>query len=223
MRVKILEESHFIAHFLAKFPDSYEILGIGNHTKTHKFLSPILNITESSFKRLRDEYDGFYTNRKGYPDVENRKSRVEYKLRFESISKEIYLKQVQYLIKFMLNKENILELTNDEIYGLEKFEEGGVITVTVNKYERNLKAKKKCLEHYGRVCKVCGFRDFEKYGDEIGIIEVHHIKPISEMGVLYMIDPLKDLMPVCPNCHRAIHSRKPALELSELKIEMLIM
>ena len=98
MKNSIKKQTHFIANFLAKFSDSYELLALGNQTKTHEFLSPILDISTSSFKRLRDEYDGFYSNRKGYPDVVNRKSRVKYKLEFESLSKETYLYEIKSLL-----------------------------------------------------------------------------------------------------------------------------
>lgn len=31
--------------------------------------------------------------------------------------------------------------------------------------------------------------------------------PISEIGEKYVVDPVRDLIPVCPNCHAAIHSK----------------
>ena len=45
---------------------------------------------------------------------------------------------------------------------------------------------------------------------------VHHINQISEMGGEYEIDPVKDLIPVCPNCHSMIHSKRPAFTIEEL-------
>lgn len=41
-----------------------------------------------------------------------------------------------------------------------------------------------------------------------GIIEVHHIVPISQIGKEYEVDPINDLVPLCPNCHTALHSKK---------------
>lgn len=38
-------------------------------------------------------------------------------------------------------------------------------------------------------------------------IEVHHIKPISEIGSEYVVDPEKDLIPVCFNCHSMLHRK----------------
>jgi 5-methylcytosine-specific restriction protein A len=50
---------------------------------------------------------------------------------------------------------------------------------------------------------------FEKtYGPEFkDIIEVHHIVPLNQIGEAYVVDPINDLIPVCPNCHTAIHSK----------------
>lgn len=99
-------------------------------------------------------------------------------------------------------------------------EEGETYSTVLNKYERNKKAREKCLEHYGRVCQVCGI-DFGKlYGPEFADkIEVHHIVPISEIGEKYVVDPIKDLIPVCPNCHTALHSKKDGVyTVKELKV-----
>lgn len=106
----------------------------------------------------------------------------------------------------------------EEIDTKEVLKEGTSITVTVNQYERNARARSKCLAHYGYKCAVCSF-DFEnKYG-EIGknYIHVHHIIPISEIGQEYEINPITDLIPVCPNCHAMIHITRPALSIKQLR------
>jgi 5-methylcytosine-specific restriction protein A len=56
------------------------------------------------------------------------------------------------------------------------------------------------------------------YGD-LGkyIIEVHHIVPLSEIGKQYIVDPVKDLVPICPNCHTMIHMRTPCYTIEEMK------
>lgn len=91
----------------------------------------------------------------------------------------------------------------------EELYEGAPITVELTKYERNRAARLACIKHYGAVCQICGF-DFKKqYGDDFeGMIEVHHKVPLSEIKENYEVDPINDLIPVCPNCHAAIHSKK---------------
>lgn len=108
------------------------------------------------------------------------------------------------------------EIDPSEAKGLT---EGAVKTRFVNAYERSRKAKELCLKKYGCYkCKVCGF-DFEEHYGELGknYIHVHHLKPLSEIGKEYEIDPETDLAPVCPNCHAMLHRREPALTIEELK------
>lgn len=90
----------------------------------------------------------------------------------------------------------------------EMLTEGTVITVHMDRYERNKEARKRCIAHYGTACQICGF-DFGKvYGPAFaGRIEVHHIVPLSEIQENYVVDPIKDLIPVCSNCHTALHSK----------------
>jgi hypothetical protein len=91
----------------------------------------------------------------------------------------------------------------------EVYVEGAMKEVVSNQYERNREARKKCLEANGTACKICGFDFGKTYGPEFaGMIEVHHIVPISSIGKDYVVDPIHDLIPVCPNCHMLLHSKK---------------
>ena len=64
---------------------------------------------------------------------------------------------------------------------------------------------------------ICGFTSEGTYGGQFaGLIHVHHIRPISEIGEQYVIDPIQDLRPVCPNCHAVLHSRTPPYCLEEI-------
>lgn len=96
--------------------------------------------------------------------------------------------------------------------------EGAVSRIEVNKYERSPKNRASCLAHYGAACRVCGFEFESKYGPIAdGFIHVHHLTPISEIGPDYKINPITDLIPLCPNCHAVIHLRKPPLTIDELR------
>lgn len=99
------------------------------------------------------------------------------------------------------------------------YTEGNVKKILVNAYERDTKARNRCISHYGIACYVCGF-DFAKvYGKKLGMgfIHVHHIVEISSIGGKYKVNPIKDLRPLCPNCHAMVHKRKPALHPDKLR------
>ena len=106
----------------------------------------------------------------------------------------------------------------DEVEKKGKFLEGKSKKVLVNLFERNPVARKKCVDHYGYKCAVCDFDFGTKYG-KIGnnFIHVHHIVDISLIDKKYVVDPVKDLIPVCPNCHAMLHKRKPAYSIEELR------
>jgi hypothetical protein len=94
--------------------------------------------------------------------------------------------------------------------------EGGVQQVMVNSYERNPEARRRCIEHYGANCRVCGMDFRAAYGTFAeGFIHVHHLKPLSEIGERYVIDPIADLRPVCPNCHAVIQLGGAACTIEE--------
>ena len=101
----------------------------------------------------------------------------------------------------------------------QTFPEGAVTRETVNKYERDPAARKKCLAKYGHQCTVCDLDFMDQYGD-IGksFIHVHHLKELSTVGAGYEVDPLEDLRPVCPNCHAMLHRRRPAFTPEELRL-----
>jgi 5-methylcytosine-specific restriction protein A len=40
---------------------------------------------------------------------------------------------------------------------------------------------------------------------------------ISDNDCEYSVDPIKDLRPVCPNCHMVIHSKKEGFSIDEVK------
>ena len=108
-------------------------------------------------------------------------------------------------------------MAKDESPSAEPHIEGARITLQVNAFERNAAARAECLEYHGTSCAICGFNAQHEYGDAVaGVIHVHHIRPLSEIGESYKVDPISDLRPVCPNCHAVIHSRSPAYSLEEV-------
>lgn len=96
--------------------------------------------------------------------------------------------------------------------------EGARRTVSVNVYERDPNARRKCIAKWGGKCCVCAFDFGEQYGElGEGFIHVHHLKPLGEIGAQYELNPVVDLRPVCPNCHAMLHRKKQALSIDELR------
>lgn len=101
----------------------------------------------------------------------------------------------------------------DEIPDVEMYQEGAKYRVTVNAYERDPNARRKCIEHFGCRCSICGFDFAAQYGElGMGIIHVHHLRELSRIGIRYRVNPTKDLLPVCPNCHAVIHASGDPLD-----------
>lgn len=107
-----------------------------------------------------------------------------------------------------------------ELYGYDPIEEvgpseelalteGAVKFAVVRRRERNPRNRLLALRIHGAICKICGLDPNEIYADAGGIIEVHHLQPLSLVGVPRPYDPSRDLIPLCPNCHRAVHTRRP--------------
>jgi 5-methylcytosine-specific restriction protein A len=96
--------------------------------------------------------------------------------------------------------------------------EGGGQQILVTRYERSPINRAACIEIHGTQCKVCGF-DFARVYGEIGegFIVVHHIEPVSGIDPGTIVDPAKDLAPVCPNCHSMLHKRRPPFGIDELR------
>lgn len=115
---------------------------------------------------------------------------------------------------------SIEQLPTEEQFNDERsLVEGKVVVVQVDRYERNGQARAKCIAHYGASCQACGFDFGSKYGKMAeGYIQVHHVRPLSEVGKEYEVDPIKDLIPLCANCHCAVHLYNPVMSVDELKL-----
>jgi hypothetical protein len=126
---------------------------------------------------------------------------------------------VKIIWKFDDPSESHPEMLPEEEGG--EHEEGGVKQITVNAYERNPQARAECLRHYGYKCSVCKFDFYEVYGEiGKGFIHVHHLKLISKVGKKHIVDPIKDLRPVCPNCHAMIHIKREPYTIEELNTKI---
>lgn len=88
--------------------------------------------------------------------------------------------------------------------------EGERILSVFERRERSPRNRLACLRIHGNACIGCGLTPESVYGTSAGaIIEVHHLEPLSLIEEPRLYDPATDLIPLCPNCHRAVHTEKP--------------
>ena len=106
----------------------------------------------------------------------------------------------------------------EELDAPERYPEGARKQIVVNAVERSAKARTACIRNHGLDCVACGF-NFEKVYGSLGeeFIHVHHLVPVTALSGERDVDPVADLVPVCPNCHAMIHQVTPPLEIARLK------
>lgn len=108
-------------------------------------------------------------------------------------------------------------ILNDNIHvPFKPVTEGELVDSHILVHKRDSRLRDECINSKGRICFVCNC-DLEKiYGKDFGnLIEVHHKNPIASGKRETTLD---DLVPVCPNCHRALHSKpNGGYTLEELK------
>lgn len=96
--------------------------------------------------------------------------------------------------------------------------EGAESQSLTSRYERNPANRLACIAYHGHVCWVCDFDFGGAYGD-LGrsFIVVHHILPVSMMPADYRVDPVREMVPLCSNCHSMVHRTTPPIHPVELR------
>ncbi len=183
---------------LSPYPKGYP-----HETENTIFLRDIFGL---DFYALRDVFFQVkYVEKRTTPVTIDKVTREQYLALFKKVNIDISLHEDYF-------PDEIHARDAKEIY------EGAAKQIIVNAHERNSGARRICLEFYGTNCSVCNFNFKDGYG-EIGgnFIHVHHLKPLSEIGKEYELNPIQDLRPVCPNCHAMLHKRKPPFSIEELR------
>lgn len=160
------------------------------------------------------EQDLYFLQEWQYPSAAGKLDKImeaiqdfsEFEMSYFETELSKWLKDHEYVIKsFPDISQTVIE--KDELPD-ELLVEGGMKDILTNKYERNMTARKKCIAYYGTSCQICGFDFGEKFSPEFsGKIHVHHKIPLYTIKSDYVVDPIKDLIPVCPNCHMVLHSK----------------
>jgi 5-methylcytosine-specific restriction protein A len=133
----------------------------------------------------------------------------------DSISIGPSIETIKLSLRFDGDGDDQLNLS--EVSSLIRLE-GGRQTITVNRFERDPRLRIECLNYHGSICRVCSF-DFKATYGPIGrdYCHIHHTKPLASLDGSTMVNPITDLIPLCPNCHAMIHRRNPAISIEELK------
>ncbi len=134
------------------------------------------------------------------------------------------LEKTKNLFSDILENDNVDILSEDDSLF---FIEGGQYTNRSQKViKRSAKLRATAFEHYSRngviICSSCSFEFNKVYGSNIGksYIEMHHIVPICdyhEETQLNFDDAIKNIAPLCANCHRVVHNHSPLLSIEAVK------
>lgn len=116
--------------------------------------------------------------------------------------------------KFWLLDEQSLHTDSSDA----NFSEGALSSYVSTRYERSSAARRACIALHGTTCAVCDINFGHLYGKHgEGFIHVHHLYPLHNAGATRKTDPVKDLVPVCPNCHYMLHRGNKLLSPKTLK------
>lgn len=115
------------------------------------------------------------------------------------------------------NPDEVEEDDSEQVSALE----GTARRMLANRYERSRANRLRCIRHYGATCWVCDFDFKQRYGPAgDGLIVVHHVVPVSQLGPAYRLNPLRDLVPLCDNCHRMVHTQDPPISPEALRASL---
>jgi len=126
-------------------------------------------------------------------------------------------------------RDSVRKKEANEDYSDVIIEEGAQEERTIKDRKRSDKLKRFAIEKHkaennGKLpCVGCGFDFEDKYGERgEGFIEIHHKEVIHDKDIKgsrqKLDEALKDVEPVCSNCHKMIHRRRgEMLSIKELK------
>ena len=113
---------------------------------------------------------------------------------------------------------DIKQEKEDDLHYIENTK-GKMKVLSSKYYERHPVYRMNAIRAHGLKCHICGFdfrQQYGKFGKDF--IEIHHIIPENIDAKKMIIDPKKDLIPVCANCHRMLHrNNEQEISVEELK------
>jgi len=140
------------------------------------------------------------------------KSLVFYSNIFDISSSKFMAEQIGLILDATRLFLDMCEPIDDEV-----FIEGAESWKVSKRYERSRALRGRAIAIHGTNCMICGMNFENTYGPVgKGFIHIHHILRISDGGIR-SVDPEKDLIPICPNCHSMIHRENPPISPDELR------
>lgn len=210
-----------------------EPAGILNTSSLIKKLTEVMHPTGDDAKTLSGRNDSYFSqkvrNLKSHDTLENKGYAIYQKgIGFELTDEGRALvdkerKSIEYLLFSGFKYDDVSEVFSDLIVNSEEkrvpFEE--IVITEGNSYqrmtkytERSRKLHDAAIEHFTQngeiICSCCNF-NFKYYEPlyTCNCIEIHHIKPLFQYEDQdknsTIEEVMKNLLPVCPNCHRVIH------------------
>jgi hypothetical protein len=221
-----LEKNYYV--FINCKHDKYSVVVDPVDGKLLTYVDDIKMTGVQVYRRLRKDNVQFEKLSTGKPDtILNwiiRSGKYVWK-RFTSLNETITaIKQAKNVCvdshkNKLIEIENIVQSDINSLQLEEEHFEGRETERHSVYHERNPKLRAAAINFHGTKCLACGFDFKKKYGMHgSDYIEVHHLRPISEMKKQEIVDPEKDMTVVCANCHRMIHRKKDKiLPIEELK------
>ncbi len=213
-----LRNPKFAAHRLTSEPHYFGVARIGKVFVDRQSKKGDVFATIDDYQRLtpwvpiRDR-EGHY-----FEPIPANRSTNYWRDGVRSIDESVY---GRILAQSSLSPANSLPQHADQVQeeALESWHEGSRSLRYVTVYERDKRYRRQAIEIHGYRCAVCELSMGDLYGNAgEGLIHIHHVVPVSTYAQPKTIDPEKDLVPVCPNCHAVIHRRKDAtLSIAEAR------
>jgi hypothetical protein len=96
--------------------------------------------------------------------------------------------------------------------------EANLLSRMITTKSRSASVRTLCIEHHGHACSACSIEFGSAFGSDFAnLIDVHHSNPLAQAKEARQTDPVKDCVPLCPNCHRMAHYGMPRGTCRSLK------
>ena len=167
---------------------------------------------------VEENYKLFIFYQSSFPRTDETKPAEFKSFKSKLHARELLIEDGKYFAIELSNSKDLVSGATEVTSNHQDFWEGNKTSKLSTKYERNPEARAACLAKKGYTCEVCEFDFHKTYGD-IGknYIHVHHTVKVADRQGPYKVNPIKDLVPLCPNCHAMVHKNNPPYSTDELK------